>query len=175
MSSSPKLVVLGLDLDIQQCLVVVALPPSLLEHLDLVLLQLPAGGLLQLAAADPLTSLLLTRGLDARLEARLHAHAHRRVERDLGLVAPHLGRRAGLGRPRRPDRQERVAQRLDLERPRRVGCREDREGLERRDGIGRRGQKTDLVAAKVPVYYSVFFSLSVSYSSGVVGRRGERV
>lgn len=130
---------LTLDLDIQQRLVIVPLSPGPLQHAHLVLLQPPPGGRLQLLPADLLPGLLLPRGLEARLEARLHAHAQRRVEGDLGLVAPHLGRGVGLCGARGADAEEGVAQGLDLERARGVGGREDGEGLERGDGVGRGG------------------------------------
>lgn len=141
---------LTLHLDIQQGLVVIPLPPRPLEHLDLVVVQLPPRRLLELAAADLLARLLLARRLEPGLEARLHAHAQGGVEGDVGLVAAHLGRRVGFCRARRvADREEGLAQGLDLEGARRVGCREDGEGFERGDGVGCRGEEADFVAGEV--------------------------
>lgn len=138
---STILIMLTLNLQIQQNLMIIPLPPRPPQPLDLVLLQPPPRRLLQLLAPNLLPCLFLLARPQPRLEPRLHPHPPRRVKRrPLGVPAHLLAVVLDL--------QERVAQRLDLERPGRVGRAGHEEGLERGDGVRGRGEEADFVAAE---------------------------
>ena len=108
----------------------VTLSPSLLQLLDLMVLQLPANKVLELLLADRLVCLLLLRDPILRLEARLHADAERGVERNrFGVTAYILP--AGLGVV---EREESVARGLEGEGGWVVGYGDRGEGFGGRDG-----------------------------------------
>ena len=120
----------GLDLQLERLLMKVTLSPSLLQLLDLMVLQLPANKVLELLLADRLVCLLLLRDPILRLEARLHADAERGVERNrFGVTAYILP--AGLGVV---EREESVARGLEGEGGWVVGYGDRGEGFGGRDG-----------------------------------------
>lgn len=59
--------------NIQQLLMIIALPPRLLQPPDLMILQPPPHSLLKLLSANLFPSLDLLGDLNARLKPRLHA------------------------------------------------------------------------------------------------------
>jgi len=107
-----------LDLDIKHRLVEIPLPPSLLQHLHLVILQSPPSLLFQFFPADLRPHLLGLLVFVLRLEPRLHAQADFR-RRGYGVCVAADRGRGGAG--------------VDAE----VGCAHGAEGEEAGLGGGR--------------------------------------
>lgn len=70
---STKLVVFSLDLELQQPLMIIPLPPCPFQHLHLILRKPTAHRLLQFLSRDLALCALLLRCSEPGFEARLHA------------------------------------------------------------------------------------------------------
>jgi hypothetical protein len=83
-----------LNLNIQQCLMIISLPPSLLQFPNLPILQLPSNRNLKFFPTNLFPSLLLLRCLQLRLKPRLHPYPHRSIEGDRLCVTTNFRQRA---------------------------------------------------------------------------------
>jgi len=87
-----ELIMRPLDLDIKHRLMEIPLPPRLLQHLHLLVLQPPPSQIFQLFPTNLCANLFCFLVFVLRLEARLHAQAHFGGWRDFVCVSTDCGR-----------------------------------------------------------------------------------
>lgn len=135
-----------LDLNIQHRLMKISIPPRLLQHLNLIILQSPPSLVFQFLPTDLRADFLSFLVLVLRLEACLHAQTNFCRRRDFVGVTTN-GRRCCIS----VDAEVCVAHGAESEETRLGFGGEAFECFFGRDGFAGRGEGADAVAAKVSV------------------------